>query len=111
MDRRTYTIKISCQSLFKCHAKERPLSAGVGCHQNDIENILPFLGVGLLYALSGPDPWIALLHFRVFLASRIVHTIAYLAPLPQPTRAIAYLLGVVSTFSMAVAVMRLRVYV
>ncbi|XP_078457706.1 microsomal glutathione S-transferase 1 [Lampetra fluviatilis] len=81
------------------------------CHQNDIENILPFLGVGLLYALSGPDPWIALLHFRVFLASRIVHTIAYLAPLPQPTRAIAYLLGVVSTFSMAVAVMRLRVYV
>ncbi|KAF3859448.1 hypothetical protein F7725_021847 [Dissostichus mawsoni] len=38
------------------------------CHQNDIETIIPFVLVGLLYALTGPVLSTALLHFRIFAA-------------------------------------------
>uniref|UniRef100_A0A8C3BIS0 Microsomal glutathione S-transferase 1 n=1 Tax=Cairina moschata TaxID=8855 RepID=A0A8C3BIS0_CAIMO len=55
-------------------------------HLNDLENIVPFLGIGLLYALSGSDLSTALLHFRIFVGARITHTLAYLIPLPQPAR-------------------------
>lgn len=49
-------------------------------HLNDLENIVPFLGIGLLYSLSGPDLSTALIHFRIFVGARIYHTIAYLTP-------------------------------
>ncbi|KAM4748381.1 microsomal glutathione S-transferase 1 [Rhinophrynus dorsalis] len=71
------------------------------CHLNDIENIVPFIGVGLLYALSNPDLFTALLHFRVFTASRILHTISYLTPLPQPSRALTWFIGYLVIISMA----------
>ncbi|KAL7828042.1 hypothetical protein AOLI_G00311940 [Acnodon oligacanthus] len=71
------------------------------CHQNDLENIIPFVVIGLLYALTGPDLSTALLHFRLFVGSRCFHTVAYLLPLPQPSRALAWMLGMVTTFSMA----------
>ncbi|NXC44539.1 MGST1 transferase, partial [Penelope pileata] len=71
------------------------------CHLNDLENIIPFFGVGLLYALSGPDLSTALLHFRIFAGARIFHTFAYLIPLPQPSRALSWGIGYAITFSMA----------
>lgn len=71
------------------------------CHQNDLENILPFVLIGLLYALTEPDLAVALLHFRIFAASRIFHTVAYLAVLPQPSRALSWVVGVLVTLSMA----------
>ncbi|KAL7882646.1 hypothetical protein SRHO_G00003040 [Serrasalmus rhombeus] len=71
------------------------------CHQNDLENIIPFVVIGLLYALTGPDLSTALLHFRFFVGSRCLHTVAYLLPLPQPSRALAWMVGMVTTFSMA----------
>lgn len=77
------------------------------CHRNDMENIPPFLVIGLLYVLSGPSLFAAMWHFRVFVASRFLHTIAYLIPLPQPTRALAFLVGVVTTLSMAFQVLKL----
>ena len=49
-------------------------------HLNDLENIVPFLGIGLLYSLSGPDLSTAILHFRLFVGARIYHTVAYLTP-------------------------------
>uniref|UniRef100_A0AAY5JZ48 Microsomal glutathione S-transferase 1 n=1 Tax=Esox lucius TaxID=8010 RepID=A0AAY5JZ48_ESOLU len=76
------------------------------CHQNDLENIVPFVVIGLLYALTGPDLSTALLHFRVFVGSRLCHTVAYLLPLPQPSRALAWLVGMIVTFSMAYQVFR-----
>ncbi|XP_019908582.2 microsomal glutathione S-transferase 1 [Esox lucius] len=76
------------------------------CHQNDLENIVPFVVIGLLYALTGPDLSSALLHFRVFVGSRLCHTVAYLLPLPQPSRALAWLVGMIVTFSMAYQVFR-----
>ncbi|XP_036889706.1 microsomal glutathione S-transferase 1 [Sturnira hondurensis] len=79
-------------------------------HLNDLENIVPFLGIGLLYSLSGPDLSTAILHFRLFVGARIYHTIAYLLPLPQPNRALAFLLGYGVTVSMAYRLLTSRLY-
>ncbi|XP_041725216.2 microsomal glutathione S-transferase 1-like [Coregonus clupeaformis] len=75
------------------------------CHQNDLENIIPFVVIGLLYTLTGPDLSAALLHFRVFVGSRLCHTVAYVLPLPQPSRALAWMVGMGATFSMAYRVL------
>lgn len=71
------------------------------CHQNDLENIIPFVVIGLLYALTGPELSTALLHFRLFVGSRFVHTIAYVMQLPQPSRGLSWMVGMGTTFSMA----------
>ncbi|GAB5573583.1 microsomal glutathione S-transferase 1 isoform X2 [Prionailurus iriomotensis] len=82
----------------------------VRAHLNDLENIVPFLGIGLLYSLSGPDLSTAILHFRLFVGARIYHTVAYLTPLPQPNRALAFFLGYGVTFSMAYRLLKSRLY-
>ncbi|XP_004592649.1 microsomal glutathione S-transferase 1 [Ochotona princeps] len=79
-------------------------------HLNDLENIVPFLGIGLLYSLSGPDPFTAILHFRIFVGARIYHTISYLLPLPQPNRALSFFAGFGVTLSMAYSLLRNRLY-
>jgi len=58
-------------------------------HQNDLENILPYFGVGLLYALSNPSPGMARLCFIGFTVSRILHSIFYLLQL-QPWRTLVW---------------------
>ncbi|NXQ30381.1 MGST1 transferase, partial [Alaudala cheleensis] len=75
-------------------------------HLNDLENIVPFVGIGLLYALSGPELSSALLHFRIFTGARILHTFAYLIPLPQPGRGLSWAIGYIVTFSMAYNVLK-----
>ncbi|NWV92698.1 MGST1 transferase, partial [Machaerirhynchus nigripectus] len=75
-------------------------------HLNDLENIVPFVGIGLLYALSGPELSTALLHFRIFTGARILHTFAYLIPLPQPSRGLSWAVGYSVTFSMAYKVLK-----
>ncbi|ROI15378.1 Microsomal glutathione S-transferase 1 [Anabarilius grahami] len=75
------------------------------CHQNDLENIVPFVMVGLLYALTGPDLSTALLHFRVFVGSRIIHTVTYVMALPQPSRGLVFGVGLFATLSMAYRVL------
>nr|XP_020664215.1 microsomal glutathione S-transferase 1 [Pogona vitticeps] len=69
-------------------------------HLNDLENIIPFLFIGFFYSFTGVDLSTALLHYRIFLGSRIFHTIAYLVPLPQPCRGLAWGAGYLVTFSM-----------
>jgi glutathione S-transferase len=46
-------------------------------HLNDLENIIPFILIGLFYVGTRPKFDCALWHFRIFLLSRILHTIAY----------------------------------
>ncbi len=82
-----------------------PLLLNHRCHLNDLENIVPFVVIGLLYALTGPDLSTALLHFRVFVGSRFIHTVAYVMALPQPTRGLAFGVGLFTTFSMAYRVL------
>jgi hypothetical protein len=46
-------------------------------HLNDLESILPFIFVGLFYVGTRPKFDCAIWHFRIFLLSRILYTIAY----------------------------------
>ncbi len=73
-------------------------------HLNDIENIVPFVLVGLFYVGTNPDRDVALWHFRVFFVSRLLHTLTYQLALPQPSRFIACAVGYLATLSMAVRV-------
>ncbi|OWF49688.1 microsomal glutathione S-transferase 1-like [Mizuhopecten yessoensis] len=75
------------------------------CHQNDIENVVPFVLVGVLYVLTGPDPCWAAFHFRLFTVSRMCHTITYLFAIPQPARASMFATGWLTVVSMAVSVL------
>ncbi|KAK7504481.1 hypothetical protein BaRGS_00004347 [Batillaria attramentaria] len=70
------------------------------CHLNDLENVVPFTLIGLLYVSAEPDYDKALMIFRVFAASRILHTISYLVPLPQPARASCFFVGWGATAAM-----------
>ncbi|NXR08485.1 MGST1 transferase, partial [Semnornis frantzii] len=79
-------------------------------HLNDLENIVPFIGIGLLYALSGPELSTALMHFRIFAGARIFHTLAYLIPLPQPCRGLSWAVGYAVTISMAYKVVKTALY-
>ena len=58
-------------------------------HRNDLENILPYFGVGLLYALTNPSPTAAKIYFIGYTAARILHSVCYLLSL-QPWRSIAF---------------------
>ncbi len=74
-------------------------------HLNDIENIIPFVLVGLFYVGTNPDRDVALWHFRIFFVSRLLHTLAYQLALPQPSRFIACAVGYLTTLSMATRVL------
>lgn len=71
-------------------------------HQNDLENILPFLGIGLVYALSGPSYTVAAVLFGLFTAARVLYTIVYVAGL-QPWRTVAFAVAQIALYVMAIA--------
>ena len=91
-------------------------------HQNDIENILPFLILGFLYMFTNPVYSTALLcyrcvsffthliisHFvfRIFVGARIFHTIVYLLIVPQPSRALAFFAGIFVNIFMAYKIIK-----
>merc|ERR1712126_417957 len=58
------------------------------CHQNDIENILPFLILGFLYIFTNPAYSTALFVYRLFVGARLLLTFVYLFVIPQPARAL-----------------------
>merc|ERR1712018_556219 len=62
-------------------------------HLNDMENILPFFCLGILYIFTNPALSTAVLVFRIFAACRIVHSVVYLLVIPQPARALAFFGG------------------
>ncbi|XP_041973588.1 microsomal glutathione S-transferase 1-like [Aricia agestis] len=74
-------------------------------HLNDLENIPAFWLLGALYITTGPwDTW-AILLFRIFTVSRLVHTFVYaICPMPQPIRAIAYAIPFIIMLYMAVQI-------
>ncbi|XP_061108857.1 microsomal glutathione S-transferase 1-like [Conger conger] len=78
-------------------------------HQNELENVL-FVLMGLLYALTGPDLHIALMHFRVYVGSRVILTLAHITSLPQPARTLPFAVGLACTLSMAYRVFCTALY-
>jgi len=75
-------------------------------HLNDLENIPAFLFLALLYVSTEPSPWAALMHFRVFAFSRVLHTVVYQLAVPQPSRALCFTAGLGVCVSMAVQILR-----
>lgn len=60
-------------------------------HLNDLENIVPFMIVGLLFVLANPNKMLAQWLFRLVGISRIAHTVVYaIYPIRQPARAICF---------------------
>ncbi|XP_052525221.1 prostaglandin E synthase isoform X2 [Tympanuchus pallidicinctus] len=74
-------------------------------HRNDMENIFPFLFLGAVYSLLEPSPAVARIHFFIFCAGRIMHTVAYLLKLRAPTRSVAYSVAQLPCFSMALQIL------
>lgn len=64
---------------------------------NDGENIPIFLFLGLAHVQLGGEPEVVWVLMATFVASRIVHTLAYLFP-KQPLRNRAHLLGLTVMF-------------
>lgn len=75
-------------------------------HLNDLENIIPFLIIGIIYVGTGPSLSWAKLLFRVFTVARFMHTLVYAVfVIPQPSRAIAFLVGMAVNLYMVYAVL------
>jgi uncharacterized MAPEG superfamily protein len=71
-------------------------------HYNAMENVLPFLGVGLLLVLTQPSVAVAASLFGVFTLFRLIHSFAYVRGV-QPLRTMSFaissfaLTGIVGT--------------
>lgn len=73
-------------------------------HRNAIENILPFVAIGLLYSLTIGTPLGAKLYFGIFVAARWLHSIVYLAG-KQPFRTMFFAAGALSVLGMTLQVL------
>ncbi len=72
--------------------------------QNDLENIPVFFALGLVYMLVDAPSSVAPALFLIFTASRILHTVFYLAAL-QPWRTIAYAVGITCLLWMSISIL------
>ncbi|XP_050300074.1 prostaglandin E synthase-like [Anthonomus grandis grandis] len=61
---------------------------------NDLENIPAFLIIGLAYLFVGVPNWVVHMLFYLFLIARVCHSFVYAVyVIPQPARAICFVLG------------------
>lgn len=72
-------------------------------HRNDLENILPWFFMTLIWLTTGPSYWTAMILIRGFVLSRIVHTFVYAIWAKQPHRAIAFFVGYGITIYQAIS--------
>ena len=70
-------------------------------HQNDQENLLPFLAIGWLYVLTQTAPLLAQTLFYGYVATRLLHFAAYLGARPHEWRATLWTLGSLVMIGMA----------
>jgi uncharacterized MAPEG superfamily protein len=70
-------------------------------HQNDLENILPFMPLSMMYALTSPSHTLFASLLWAFLGARVLYTLVYLRGL-QPWRSIAFGVGMSITFAIGV---------
>ena len=71
-------------------------------HQNDLENILPFFVVAVVYVSGDPSFTAVVVCLVGFLAARVLHTIFYLRA-KAPHRSLAYIAGAAITAFMVVS--------
>jgi uncharacterized MAPEG superfamily protein len=80
------------QSLEPSGRRDPDVERARRAHRNDLENVLPFLAVGPIYALTDPSPAGAWLCFVGFTTARILHSVFYLREM-MPHRTMAYTVG------------------
>lgn len=69
-----------------------------------MENILPFLSIGLFYVLTDPKEALAIWLFRATTVARLLHTFVYaIYVVPQPARAICFFIHFAITLYMAMS--------
>ena len=73
-------------------------------HRNAIENMLPFVAIGLLYVMTVGSPLGAKVYFGIFVVTRWLHSIVYLAG-KQPWRTIFFVIGSLSLIGMTIQVL------
>jgi prostaglandin-E synthase 1 len=71
-------------------------------HQNDLENILPFMPLSMMYALTSPSHTLFASLSWAFLGARVLYTIAYFRGL-QPWRSIAFGVGMLIMLAIGVS--------
>jgi glutathione S-transferase len=62
-------------------------------HLNDLENLPFFLAGGLLYVLTSPTLWLAQVLLYGYVASRLLHFVAYLTAQSHEVRATFWTIG------------------
>lgn len=89
-----------CYQHYYCLTK---LSHFSRAHLNDLESIPAFIITSFAYILTNPEIGFATLLFRAFTAARFIHTFVYAVyVVPQPSRALAFMVGLLVTLYMAV---------
>jgi len=76
------------------------------CHLNDIENIIPFVLLGIMLVGVNPNAETAIMHFKVFFYSRLLHTLVYVGKVRQPARGLSWMIGYCTCFSMAYQIIK-----
>lgn len=73
-------------------------------HLNDLENVVPFLIIGLIFIITEPHVGVASWLIRIVGVTRICHSIIYAVyPVRQPTRAILYYTSYIISLYMALS--------
>ena len=73
-------------------------------HRNSLENELPFMVLGLLYAAVQAPTWAMQTYAYTFLAARLVHSFCYVFSL-QPFRSLGWGVGVLVLVGLSVQVL------
>lgn len=72
-------------------------------HRNDLENIPPFLILGIIAVLVGAPVWGLRICFIAFTAARVVHSLAYIKSM-QPWRTVSFGIGGLSLLALTVMI-------
>jgi uncharacterized MAPEG superfamily protein len=90
------------QGMSVSEAADEDIERARRAHRNDLENILPFLGVGLIYALTNPSTLGAQINFIGFTVARVLHSVFYILQM-QPHRTLVFMAGAVLMLWMVIA--------
>ncbi|CAH8676407.1 unnamed protein product [Schistosoma rodhaini] len=96
------TIIKRLQTKSSCKDQPHPDVQSIQrCHSNDLENLVPFLFLGLLYCSTDAPATVGLWHFRIFALARILHTPAYLLTEGRFPIGLIFLVGYIVNISLA----------
>jgi uncharacterized MAPEG superfamily protein len=74
-------------------------------HRNDLENVLPFIGAGLLFVAVSPALLLAQVLMYGFVLARAAHAVAYATKQSHEVRATFYTIGSLIVIYMAIHVL------